>query len=49
MKITIERKGNGIHQYLKFICEDIEVEDLITIEKITHMVKSYNDSQIEKA
>jgi hypothetical protein len=49
MKISIEKKSNGIHEYISTIIEDADFNDLEFIGKILELCGTYNEKQIAEA
>ena len=50
MKITIEKRNNGIHNTMQIDAQDIQDKDDIDIlSRIVGTVEQYNAEQVEKA
>lgn len=50
MKITIERKSNGIHSYLEMNIEDVNDKlDIDIIKDVLDVVITHNDDAVKNA
>jgi len=49
MRVVIEKRSNGIHEYIATTIQDPKVEDIEFVKNILELVEKYNKDQIEKA